>query len=77
MSDPNLLFNMRLNKARHDRDFQFFLALCGFGQHMLAQDGTYGVIVSEWRSITYVLKELTGLPARAPGLYPISLNPGN
>lgn len=61
MSDPNLLFNMRLNKARHDKDFQKFLALC-FGERFIAREEHRGMVFYRWRGISYVVQVQSGLP---------------
>lgn len=53
MSDPNLLFTMRLNKARHDKAFQGLLAVC-FGEKMLVIEDGFKVIMYQWRGMTYV-----------------------
>lgn len=61
MTQPELLFNMRLNKARHDKDFQMLLARC-FGERFIAREEHRGMVFYRWRGISYVVEELTGLP---------------
>jgi hypothetical protein len=56
MNQSDLLFVMRINKARHDKDFQFFLAR-SFGQiyRSLDPDTGYTCVASLWRGVTYIL----------------------
>lgn len=61
MRQEHLLFTMRLNKARHDRTFQAFLAKV-FGERYIAREGTKGMVIYRWRGIVYVVQELDGLP---------------
>lgn len=74
MNMPNFEFVVRLNKARHDKNFQRFLAR-SFGQRFLAQDGTVGVIGYQWRGITYFTQELTNLPPSPPRIGPFPIDP--
>lgn len=61
MRSSDIGFTIKLNKARHDKVFQEFLAKC-FGQRFLVQEGTVGVVCYEWRGVVYVAEELPNLP---------------
>jgi hypothetical protein len=63
MTQPELLFTMRLNKARHDKDFQRFLSRC-FGQRYSGYNPTNHQHVEGylWRETMYVTKILEKPP---------------
>lgn len=66
MSDPNLLFTMRLNKARHDRAFQGFLAPL-FGEKTVAFDGGAACVGFRWRGGIYITQVARYLPGNTTG----------
>ena len=71
MTQPELLFVMKVNKARHDKDFQMFLARSGFGERFLGREGTMGTVCVQWRGNTYITHHFTNLPDSPPMFGPI------
>lgn len=61
MTNPDLDFTIRVNQARHDKDFQTLLAQC-CGTRYMVREGTMGIIYFMWRGICYVTEELSDLP---------------
>ena len=74
MDTPGLDFTIKVNKARHDKVFQLFLAR-SFGQRFLAQDGTTGVVFCKWRGVIYIIQEFTDLPYSPPKIGPFPIDP--
>jgi hypothetical protein len=73
MTQPDLDFTIKVNQARHDKAFQFFLAR-SFGLRCLVREGTCGLIVRQWRGITYVIEEMRNLPPALPHIKPFPLD---
>lgn len=62
MTREQLTFTIRVNKARHDKDFQFFLALSGFGENVEAHDNGQIVRGLLWRGVMYVTHVVGPVP---------------
>lgn len=69
MDSPGLEFTIKVNKARHDKVFQIFMAKC-CGQRFLFQEGTLGVICYQWRGVLYIVQEFNDLPPSPPKISP-------